>query len=93
MWRRVRYYLEVAPAQFNALHWVQRSNLKSAWAWRLKQALQRVFREARDSNCEEIGLGALTKWGELGAALAAGTIQAPGDDVERTPRWGGARHA
>lgn len=49
-------------AQFEAMHWLQRSNLKSARAWRLKQALRLVYREARDSNSEAIALGALTKW-------------------------------
>ncbi|APR05325.1 ISL3 family transposase [Thauera chlorobenzoica] len=49
-------------AQFEAMHWLQRSNLKSARAWRLKQALRLVYREARDSNSEELALGALTKW-------------------------------
>ena len=49
-------------AQFEAMHWLQRSNLKSARAWRLKQALRLVYSEARDSNSEAIALGALTKW-------------------------------
>ena len=49
-------------AQFEAMHWLQRSNLKSARAWRLKQALRLVYREARDSNSDAIALGALTKW-------------------------------
>jgi len=33
------------------MHWLQRSNLKSARAWRLKQALREVYREAVDANC------------------------------------------
>ena len=49
-------------AQFEAMHWLQRSNLKSARAWRLKQALRLVYREAGASNSEEIAHGALTKW-------------------------------
>lgn len=48
--------------QFEAMHWLQRSNLKSARAWRLKQALRLVYREACDSNSEAVDLGALTKW-------------------------------
>jgi transposase len=49
-------------AQFETMHWLQRSNLKSARAWRLKQALRLVYREASTSNSEEIARGALTKW-------------------------------
>lgn len=36
--------------------------MKSARAWRLKQALRLVYREALASNCEDIALAALTKW-------------------------------
>src|SRR5690606_32304177 len=49
-------------AQVEAMHWLHRSSRKSARAWRLKQALRRVYREARDSNSDAIALGALTKW-------------------------------
>ncbi len=48
--------------QCDAMHWLQRSNLKSARAWRLKQALRLVYREAGASNCEVIAQGALAKW-------------------------------
>lgn len=44
-------------AQFEAMHWLQRSNLKSARAWRLKQALRLVYRDAAASNSEEIAQG------------------------------------
>ncbi len=49
-------------AQCDAMHWLQRSNLKSARAWRLKQALRLVYSEATASNCETIAHGALAKW-------------------------------
>jgi len=49
-------------AQFEAMHWLQRSNLKSARAWRLKQALRLVYRDAAASNSEEIAQGAMSKW-------------------------------
>ena len=49
-------------AQFEAMHWLQRSNLKSARAWRLKQALRLVYRDAAASNSEEIAQGAMNKW-------------------------------
>lgn len=47
-------------AQFNAMHWLQRSNLNSARAWLLKRSLQLVFMESTDSNVEEIAQGAKT---------------------------------
>jgi transposase len=37
--------------QVNTMHWLQRSNLKSARAWRLKQALREVYRHAVASSC------------------------------------------
>ncbi len=37
--------------QTNSMHWLQRSNLKSARAWRLKQALREVYRGAVAANC------------------------------------------
>lgn len=33
------------------MHWLQRSNLKSARAWRLKQGLREVYRGAVAANC------------------------------------------
>ena len=35
-----------------AMHWLQRSNLKSARAWRLKQALRTAYQDAARSNDE-----------------------------------------
>lgn len=49
-------------AQFETMHWLQRSNLKSARAWRLKQALRLAYSEAAASNSEQIAQGALNKW-------------------------------
>lgn len=37
--------------QTNTMHWLQRSNLRSARAWRLKQALREVYRHAVAANC------------------------------------------
>lgn len=37
--------------QTNSMHWLQHSNLKSARAWRLKQALREVYRGAVAANC------------------------------------------
>ena len=49
-------------AQLNAMHWLQRSTLKSARAWRLKQALREVYAQATHSNCEHVARQALTSW-------------------------------
>lgn len=49
-------------AQSEAMHWLQRSHLKSARAWKLKQALRLIYRQARESNSEEFARGALMKW-------------------------------
>ena len=49
-------------AQLEAMHWLQRSSLKSARAWRLKQALRLVYQEAGASNSEQIAHGAMKKW-------------------------------
>lgn len=48
--------------QMTAMHWLQRSNLKSARAWRLKQALREVYAVAVASNDETLARAALTKW-------------------------------
>ena len=39
--------------QQNAMHWLQRSTLKSARAWRLKMALREVYARARSHNSAE----------------------------------------
>lgn len=48
--------------QTEAMHWLQRSNLKSARAWRLKQALREVYAGAVASNCAEKAGTALRAW-------------------------------
>ncbi|MBD3743420.1 MAG: ISL3 family transposase, partial [Stenotrophomonas sp.] len=48
--------------QTEAMHWLQRSNLKSARAWRLKQALREVYAKAASSNCSEQAGEALRAW-------------------------------
>ena len=35
-------------AQIHIMHWLQRSSLKTARAWRLKEALRRVYKSAPD---------------------------------------------
>jgi transposase len=62
LWGMRKNPAQWSQAQSEAMHWLQRSNLKSARAWRLKQALRLVYREAVASNREDIALAALTKW-------------------------------
>lgn len=62
LWGMRKNPAQWSQAQSEAMHWLQRSNLKSARAWRLKQALRLVYREALVSNREDIALVALTKW-------------------------------
>ena len=50
------------PGQCEAMHWLQRSTLKSARAWRLKQALRLVYADAVGSNSPEVARAALKKW-------------------------------
>ncbi len=48
--------------QTESMHWLQRSNLKSARAWRLKQALREVYAGALASNCAQQAGEALRSW-------------------------------
>ena len=48
--------------QISAMHWLQRSTLKSARAWRLKQGLRLVYSQAVNANSEEFAKQALIKW-------------------------------
>lgn len=52
-------------AQTGAMHWLQRSTLKSARAWRLRMALREVYARARQHNSTEqagVDLAAWTSW-------------------------------
>ncbi|MCP8464630.1 ISL3 family transposase [Pseudomonas sp. ZM23] len=62
LWGMRKDAAQWTPAQLNAMHWLQRTNLKSARAWRLKQALRHLYREAANSNSEPFAQQALTKW-------------------------------
>ncbi len=48
--------------QIDTMHWLQRSNLKSARAWRLKQALRTVYARVVQSNDERLARAELTAW-------------------------------
>ena len=49
-------------AQAGAMHWLQRSALKSARAWRLRMALREVYARARQHNSAEQAAGELAAW-------------------------------
>jgi transposase len=48
--------------QTEAMHWLQRANLKTARAWRLKMALREVFANARSHNQTELAAAELRAW-------------------------------
>jgi transposase len=48
--------------QMNTMYYLQRSNLKSARAWRLKQGLREVYAQGVAGNCEETAKAALQGW-------------------------------
>ena len=49
-------------AQTTAMHWLQRSALKSARAWRLRMALREVYARARQHNSAEQAASDLMAW-------------------------------
>lgn len=49
--------------QVGQMHWLQRSGLKTARAWRLKQKLREVFSHAADITQAEVLLRAWISWG------------------------------
>jgi transposase len=51
MWAMRKNPVSWTYHQVSSMHWLQRSNLKSARAWRLKQALREVYRGAVAANC------------------------------------------
>ena len=48
--------------QLTAMHWLQRANLKSARAWRLKMGLREVFAKARSHNDPALASAHLKGW-------------------------------
>ena len=48
--------------QITSMHWLQRSNLKSARAWRLKQAIREVYVDAVAANCAVKAKQVLVGW-------------------------------
>jgi len=62
MWGMRKNPVGWSQKQWDAMYWLQRSNLKSARAWRLKQALRAVYAEAASSNDQEKAATALRAW-------------------------------
>jgi len=48
--------------QTQAMHWLQRANLKTARAWRLKMGLREVFAHARSHNDATMAANDLRRW-------------------------------
>lgn len=51
-----------SETQTQAMHWLQRANLKTARAWRLKMGLREVFAHARRHNSAELASADLKRW-------------------------------
>ena len=51
-----------SATQTTAMHWLQRANLKSARAWRLKMGLREVFARARSHNDAATASADLKRW-------------------------------
>jgi transposase len=62
MWGMRRNPAGWSTRQINAMHWLQRSGLKSARAWRLKMALREVYAQARAHNSAEQAATDLRAW-------------------------------
>lgn len=62
MWGMRKNPVGWSSNQTDAMHWLQRSSLKSARAWRLKQALREVYARALAANSEEQASTALRAW-------------------------------
>ena len=62
MWAMRRNPSGWSETQAHAMHWLQRANLKSARAWRLKMALREVFAMARGHNDESKAAADLKRW-------------------------------
>lgn len=62
LWAMRRNPSDWSAVQTSAMHWLQRANLKSARAWRLKMALREVFAKARAHNRAELAAADLKAW-------------------------------
>ena len=62
MWAMRRNPNRWSRHQLEAMHWLQRSTLKSARAWQLKMALREVYAQARMHNSAEQASADLRAW-------------------------------
>ena len=62
LWAMRRNPSSWSATQASAMHWLQRANLKSARAWRLKMALREVYALARSHNDADLAAADLTRW-------------------------------
>ena len=62
LWAMRRNPASWSGPQTTAMHWLQRANLKSARAWRLKMALRQVYGRARQHNDGLIAAADLQRW-------------------------------
>ncbi len=62
MWGMRRNPASWSRKQIDTMHWLQRSALKSARAWRLKMALREVYAQARTQNNPEQAAVNLKAW-------------------------------
>jgi transposase len=62
VWGMRRNPASWSTTQLNAMHWLQRANLKTARAWRLKMALREVFAKARGHNDQALASADLKRW-------------------------------
>lgn len=62
LWAMRRNPSSWSATQASAMHWLQRANLKSARAWRLKMALRQVYALARSHNDADLAAADLKRW-------------------------------
>ena len=61
-WGMRKDHADWTVEQSNTMYRLQRSNLKSARAWRMKEALRATYKTGVTSNCPEQAEAALIKW-------------------------------
>lgn len=62
VWGMRKDHSDWSKDQINTMYRLQRSNLKSARAWRLKEGLRSTYTEGVASNCPEKAEAALKRW-------------------------------
>ena len=62
LWAMRRNPQTWSPKQTTAMHWLQRANLKTARAWRLKMGLRQVYGHARQHNDAQVAAADLKRW-------------------------------